>query len=594
MGEPIELKGVLQPALSLTIYSQFLFSKNLDKFYENHPDRQNPDELLIGLNVRSLDSGGYGTITQLVESTPALKQRLIKQATGEISKQALRDATDEQPLVAVKYSKEKRPYYYAMAALKPCVSVETASRFGVEWGELLKAAKIPHQNRWLLLVSYNRKASEVLARYGFQLDRFCINSRQHPELFWQPPFELKKTKLLFGGGITGTQDQILTGLSRGGVYRRHSKYSDLSRPIRITALNTCDLSLEHFIKTLQQQLKRYKFKSEIVPITISIKNLSGVDAKLAVERAVNALMNVTPDIVLTFLPQSDRDADNDEGGSLYQLVYSWLLRRQIASQVIYENTLRNSNNYGYILNQVVPGILAKLGNLPFILNEPLEIADYFIGFDISREAKERLPGTMNACASVRLYGNRGEFIRYQMEDALIEGEEIPQQVLARALPEDGLKGKIALIYHDGLFRGAEVDNLLKRAKAIGAKFILVECIKSGVPRLYNQSPPFVEAPEHGLALLLSAYEAILVSTDVPNNVDLANPLRLKIVDDERVHPTDIKQVLETTLKLTLLHHGSLKIPRLPMPVYGAHKIAKLRLRGIYAPGKLSGDEQFWH
>lgn len=64
---------------------------------------------------------------------------------------------------------------------------------------------------------------------------------------------------------------------------------------------------------------------------------------------------------------------------------------------------------------MIPGILAKLGNLPFVLAEPLEIADYFIGLDISRSPKERLPGTLNACASVRLYGQRGEFLRYRLE-----------------------------------------------------------------------------------------------------------------------------------------------------------------------------------
>ena len=68
---------------------------------------------------------------------------------------------------------------------------------------------------------------------------------------------------------------------------------------------------------------------------------------------------------------------DQEGGSLYHKIYDLLLRRQIASQMIYENTLKNSGGYRNILNQIVPGILAKLGNLPFVLAEPLKIADYF-------------------------------------------------------------------------------------------------------------------------------------------------------------------------------------------------------------------------
>lgn len=128
----------------------------------------------------------------------------------------------------------------------------------------------------------------------------------------------------------------------------------------------------------------------------------------------------------------------------------------------------------YVLNQVIPGVLAKLGNLPFILAEPLEVADYFVGLDISRVAKKNVAGSNNACASIRVYGRRGEFIRYHLEDAIIEGEEIPAQLLNTLLPASQLQRKTVLIYRDGRFCGNEVDNLLERAKAIDSKFILVE------------------------------------------------------------------------------------------------------------------------
>ena len=258
--------------------------------------------------------------------------------------------------------------------------------------------------------------------------------------------------------------------------------------------------------------------------------------------------------------------------------------------MIYEDTVSNPGNYQYVLHQVIPGILAKLGNLPFVLAEPLEIADYFIGLDISRVSKKRQAGTMNACASVRLYGKQGEFVRYRLEDDLIEGEEIPQRLLERLLPASELENKTVLIYRDGSFVGKEVDYLVKRAEAIGSKFILVECKKSGVPRLYNLKQKVVMAPSQGLALLLSSHEAILVTTKVPDKVGLARPLRLKV--HENGHQASIERVLETTLKLTLLHHGALKEPRLPMPLYGSDRMAYLRLQGI-RPSLMEGDRQFW-
>ncbi len=67
-------------------------------------------------------------------------------------------------------------------------------------------------------------------------------------------------------------------------------------------------------------------------------------------------------------------------------------------------------------------------------------------------------------------------------------------------------------------------------------------------------------------------------------------MRLKI--REEGVSVDIKNLVDTTLKLTLLHHSSLKDPRLPIPLFGADRIAYRRLQGIY-PEELEGDKQYW-
>ena len=588
--ETVELQGQLQPALTLTVFSGIVFRKNLADFYENHPDRQNPEKLLIGLKVQEIERGSNATIIGLVGTIGEHRDELIEKATGSTSKQALRDAPDDQPVVAVQFGKDTKQFHYAMAALRPCVTSETADQFEVDYGKLLKETKIPHKDRTDLLASYKQTAANALAAYGFQLER-GINSIQHSTLFWKPQVPIEETTLLFGKGVTGKRGEVLKGLSRGGVYRRHADYQDTSRKIRIAALKLCESKVTPFLKQLEQRITSYGFKSDVIATkNLSISNLSVADARAAIENTVNELVEVPPDIVLTFLPHSDRGSDYREEGSFYFQIYSQLLRRQIASQIIYDDTLSNPGNYQYVLNQVIPGILAKLGNLPFILAEPLEIADYFIGLDISRVSKKRQAGTMNACASVRLYGKQGEFVRYQLEDDLIAGEELPPKLLERLLPAAKLKNKIVLIYRDGSFAGKEVDYLVKRATAIGSKFILVECKKSGVPRLYNLREKVVMAPDQGLALRLSSREAIVVTTKVPDKVGLARPLRLTV--REEGHQASIEQVVETTLKLTLLHHGALKEPRLPMPLYGSDRMAYLRLQGI-RPSLMEGDRQFW-
>lgn len=587
-SETVDLEGVTTPAISLSVRSSILFKGNLAEFFQSHPARHNPAKLLIGLHVQSIESGGHGVITGIVGTVGEKREDLIEWATGATSKQALREAPNDQPVVAVQFGKKTKVYEYAMAALKPRVTDDTEDRFDVKYGQLLRATKIPFTERTRLLTTYKEEATQVLTNYGFQVGN-SINSRRHGSLFWQPPVPIAQTPLLFGNGFVGQQGQILNGLKvrNGGVYRRHPEFE--SRAIQIAALKLCDFSVNPFLDSMKYCLEQYGFSSNIIhkkPLSISD---SGASARVELEKALNELTVLSPDVVLIFLPESDRGADNNDGGSLYQFAYSHLLRRQIASQFIYADTLKRVQS-GQILNQVVPGILAKLGNLPFILAEPLEIADYFVGLDISRSPKAKLSGTMNACASIRLYGKQGEFIRYRLEDALLEGEEIPQRLLERLLPSAELEGKTVLIYRDGRFCGKEVAHLLEWERAINAKFILVECTKSGVPRLYNSSQKMLAAPELGLALRLSPGEAILVTTKVSPNVGLARPLRLRVHEEGHIVP--IEQVIETTLKLTLLHHGALKTPRLPMPLHGADRMAYLKLNGIY-PSILEGDRQFW-
>ncbi len=595
-AETVELPEGLKPALTLTIHSSIVSRGDLADFLENHPHRQEREKLLIGLKVQEIERGGSCTITGIVGTVGEHREELKEKVTGSISKQKLEEAPADQPLVAVQFGKNKKQFYYPLMALRPCVTAQTSEQWQVKYGDLLKATKITHSCRQNLLIEYKNKASIALAAYGFQLGR-SINSRDYPTLFWQPSVAIEQTPLLFGRGVNGIRGELLKGLTKGGVYSRHNDYRELSRVIRIAALKLCDLRVDKFLEEVQQRLKTYGFESQIVHRK-ALPHLSGAEARASLEKAVNELettvnelMTVPTDIFLVFLPEVDRSADHDDGGSLYQRIYSQLLRRGIASQVIYSDTL-SSVDYRQILNQVIPGILAKLGNLPFILAKPLEIADYFIGLDISRESKEKLPGTLNACASVRLHDKQGKFIRYRLEDALIPGEEIPQRLLETLLPAAELRDKTVLIYRDGSFCGREVEHLLEWARAINSKFILVECKKSGIPRLYNlNQQKIVTSPEKGLALRLSSREAVLVTTKVSDRVGLARPLRLTV--HEEGHQVSIESVLETTLKLTLLHHGALQIPRLPMPLYGADRMAYLRLNGIYPTSMLEGERQFW-
>lgn len=90
---------------------------------------------------------------------------------------------------------------------------------------------------------------------------------------------------------------------------------------------------------------------------------------------------------------------------------------------------------------------------------------------------------------------------------------------------------------------------------------------------------------------MSAREVILVTTEL-NSAKIGLPLPLRLRIHEQGHQVSLESLVEATLKLTLLHHGSLNEPRLPIPLFGSDRMAYRRLQGIY-PGLLEGDRQFW-
>lgn len=591
--EQIELTGILTAALCLTVKTRMLCRGTLADFLNTHPERHNSDTLLMGLQVKALDrySSGTGTIQQLSGHIGDKKAELLKWATGAISQRALEEAPDDQPIVGVQFGKNRRLYDYALAALCPVITEGTAERFGVEYGELLKHTKIPLPDRQNYLQASREQATQALNVYGIQLGK-SVNSQTYPSQFWYPEADILATQLQFGNNRIYPANQVLQGLRSGGVYRQEDKYKN--NPIIIAALKLCDFVPPNFIKEVEDRLKRYGFQTKVLKQSLS-PHPDPSQTKVALEKKLTEIAGLMPDIILILLPTTDRQTDGTEHGSLYGYAYQLLLRSQIASQFIYEDTLKTVKPE-YILNHVIPGILAKLGNQPFILANPLPIADYFIGLDVARQTKVNAPGTLNACASVRLYGARGEFIRYQISDGFTEGEEIPKRILEQILPATGLEQKTIGIYRDGRFCGREVENLLERATAIGTRLVLIECIKSGSPRLYHciqnsaSNHWSLEFPRPGLAFKLSAREAILVTTKPSQQVGLARPLRLRV--HEASPQVLLDDVLETTLKLTLLHHGSLNRPRLPVLLHGADRMAGLKLKGIL-PTILDGNRQFW-
>jgi Piwi domain len=584
----------VKPAIAITATTKIVYAGNVIKFHsEYYKDIDIESFLMDTLNVNPIGSNGNAIVSKIVGQMSTHRDRLLTLAKEREIQNLIHSAPEEEIVVSIIFKGDKKEYHYPISALSPSVNPKTASKLNIDYGELLKKTKINYRDRLAFIQASKPKAIEKLSKYGLSLDN-SVNSKTHLSKFITYPYQLDMTGILFGNNYLGTYNSTLSGLKQGGVYRRHSDFENSEQKIRISILKVGKSPIDvSIVEKAIAELARYRFNAIlVVRKSIQFESISVAENRAQTEQIIAELLTIPTDLVFVILPTSDRINDEHSEGSFYSFISRQILCQGTASQAIYEDTIIKANgNFSNILNNIVPGILAKLGNLPYVLSDPLEIADYFIGFDVSRIAKKNSKGSRNVCAAVRVYGSQGEFVSYNTDTDATEGEEIDRRILEKFLLAKDLKGKRVLIYRDGRFRGDEVKHFLNRASAIESEFILVECVKSKIPRLYKLDNSNLSKPPKGLWLQLSSRELILVTTDVSESVGVPKPIRLKVVNQDG-QKVSLPKLVEATLKLTLLHHGSLKPPGLPIPIFGADRIAYRVLIGN-APTILDGDKQWW-
>jgi hypothetical protein len=269
---------------------------------------------------------------------------------------------------------------------------------------------------------------------------------------------------------------LFENLRKYGLYKRSDRFQTPT-PIHIGIINALrGISLNSFLSKLQSTLQSLDFTACFVREE-EVRGTSRAD----LERAMETLQNESPHLLLAFFQNED---DEEEWGSYHH----------------------------YAVGNIALGILGKIGNIPFILAEPLAYADLVVGIDIARQRKERLAGSINATAVARIYFSNGEFLRYVIHDAPLEGETIPKHVLQSLFPAGEFTGKRVVIHRDGYFRGEEKQALKGWAQQIGAQFYVVEVIKTGTPRLYAIQAHEIQQPPKASAFKLSETEAFLVSS----------------------------------------------------------------------------------
>lgn len=556
------------PAISLSITSNLIYKQDLKTYISRNTQRA-LKESITGLWVADKIGTMKGEIVDFVGQLKEVRSQLLNLTQREKMQDLISKAPDDELVVRVLAGRNE--YQYIVSALRIILRTKDMKRFGIDRGRAMNALRIEPENRAQLL----KKISDILKK-SKHIGK-AYNSESHSERF--STSQDFSPVLRFGNDETGNFDSktLIKNLRDCGVFKRNTNLADGN--IRLGVVNAlAKEDSQVFMVKLQEKLAQIGFKTSLAGEQF-VKNVF----RSSLEEAVGILEKNNPDILLGLFP--DEYVDDEEDWGSYHDFKSLTIGHGIASQVVNRGTLSNI----YALENIVLGILGKTGNIPFVLAESLPYADLVVGIDIARERKKRLAGSINATAIARIYLHNGDFLRYVIHDAQLEGETIPKNVLQALFPANEFGGKCVVIHRDGFFRGQENNSLESWAKELGATFNLVEVIKSGTPRLYRHtaSNKKTQRPEKGDIFKLSPTEAFVVSSPPPFGGSTPRPLRIRTQES-----FGIDKAVHSVLTLTILHYGSLLPPRLPVTIHYSDKIAHLALRGI-KPKNLEGDLPFW-
>ena len=554
------------PAISVSVFSRLIYRHDLKTYAAQTGD---PKELL-GLFVADKSSSLKGEITEIVGRLKDSRAWLMGITQREEMQTIISKAPDDELVVGVMTGRPPA-YSYVLSALKIVLRTKDLRRFKINRQKAQKAVRIEPQSRSQLV----KDISALLKQRG--LVEAAFNSASSAAFVTGAAVGFD-ARVRFGDGHVANYDEktILQNLQRHGLFRSAETQAG-DGVFRLGIVNGLRAGTTGgFVSDLRQNLAPLGFGLEVVA-----EEKANPGSRAELERAIGSLEERKADILIGIF--ADEIGEDEEDWGSYHEFKSLTVSRGLPSQVVYQSTLQKR----FAMGNIVLGVVGKTGNIPYVRPEPLPYADLVVGIDIARKKKDRLAGSINATAITRIYFSNGEFLRYVIHDAPLEGETIPENVLQRLFPLDEFKGKRVVVHRDGFFRGDEKAALQRWAGAIGAEFHLVEVIKTGTPRVYAVSDGRVEQPPKGSAFKLSETEAFLVSSLPPFKDATPQPLRIRAEP-----PFTIEQALNSVLSLTVLHYGSVRSPRLPVTIHYSDRIAYLALQGI-KPKNLDGNIPFW-
>ncbi|MBY8988932.1 MAG: hypothetical protein KGD61_10800 [Candidatus Lokiarchaeota archaeon] len=548
------------PAISLSINSSIYFEKTLDVFIKNIMNQ----EVLKDFDVIDIGLTHKGRITGFTGAVKDHRTRLLKVTSKEFIKQKINSAPENELVLSI-----DNKYDYVASSLHPIVTTKNAHYFNINSSQLM--------NNLTISPEYRIKIENEIITLFQEFLLMNYNSETTPKLFKKGQDIGFKEMLRFNDGTThSSDDYVINNLRKHGIFQLSPKFEE-DKTIRICLIIAALFDrYSDFWEDLKKQLSNVGFLPQLTS-EILIKDVD----RLSIEEKLKTISRDDSDIIVVILPEkSNKD-------KIYELFKSSLFTLGfIESQFIFESTIVSKLKYAQA--NVVLGIIAKTGNIPYVLADYLEFADFLVGIDISREKKTGLKGTQNFLAMARFYGKDGTFVNYEIHEDKIEGETVPKIILEKIFAKTEFQNKIIMIHRDGFFRGPEIQDLKEIGKNYNIQFQFVEVIKGNVPRLFRGSNNKYVNPERNQIFYLSKREVVIVNNKVTGN-KTANPLRVRILGEN----VKLNDAIVSVMALRMMHFGTTKTPKLPVTISFSDRISGFARRGIKPPNK-SGKVPWWY
>ncbi|HEY9689785.1 MAG TPA: Piwi domain-containing protein, partial [Coleofasciculaceae cyanobacterium] len=295
------------------------------------------------------------------------------------------------------------------------------------------------------------------------------------------------------------------------------------------------------------------------------------------------------DLVFAFVPNG-QDRDYDRQVNPYNTLKGQLNQAGYCSQMVTRQTMQQAGNDGRDQN-VVFGILAKLGYAPWRLRSIPGTAQAFVGLDLGRKHDQTIG------ASAFVVDRQGQAIGWS-STALQRGETFSEASLRSALldlfsefdRQTGTPLRHAVVHRDGTIKNRELQALEALATELRPHGLeqldVVEIVKDTIVRAAVRTiDPTTQAehwinPPRGWGWEHGPNEAIVLTTGASqvklNPKATPQPLLIR----RRSGTTDLLTLAEQVYWLSEMHIGSTQVIRLPITTYYADQIATVALKGL--------------